>query len=74
MTSFDTFLEVFQGSCVILECVDFNDDDLLETNPSLSSCSTVSWIAEEDVNYFLRLTGYGGEEGAFEVMFSLSSI
>ena len=73
MTEFDTFLEVFQGSCDILECVDFNDDDLLESDTSLSSCSTVSWAAEENVDYFVRLTGYGSDEGAFEIMFSLST-
>jgi hypothetical protein len=62
-TDFDTVLELYDGSsCDNLDCVDFDDDFC-----GVGAASRVAWLAEEDVIYYIRVSGFGSAVGSFEL-------
>jgi hypothetical protein len=71
-TNFDTQLFVFSGACGNLVCVNANDD-VFE-----SPCSTVGFVAQEGVTYYILVNSFSGEgegegEGENEGNFELSA-
>jgi hypothetical protein len=61
-TDYDTYLSVYEGDCDDLNCVGGNDDQD-ETNFFADACfenflsSSVDWMSEEGVEYFLHVSG-----------------
>jgi hypothetical protein len=71
-TNFDTILEVFEGGCrSSLTCLVLNDDDPTPPETSRPSCSTGTWLAEDGKDYFVRVSGFSGGWGDFELLLSL---
>ncbi|KAL3918215.1 MAG: hypothetical protein SGILL_004343 [Bacillariaceae sp.] len=66
-TNFDTILEVYRGSCDLLDCVGTNDD---ERNTD-AGCSTVTWQAVQGFDYYVRVSGFSNEQGLFDLSLSL---
>ncbi|MBK9388145.1 MAG: hypothetical protein IPN34_25280 [Planctomycetes bacterium] len=59
--SFDTTLQIFDGSCASLTSLACNDD----------SCSTGSLVqisASQGTNYLIRVGGFGGQSGTFDIL------
>ncbi|KAG7369088.1 hypothetical protein IV203_031831 [Nitzschia inconspicua] len=69
-TDFDTIIEVYEGSCDLLSCNNWNDDGEIAIGGMLT-CSYLSWNAVEGVDYYVKVSGYGGAEGNFELIASL---
>mmetsp|Transcript_1739 Transcript_1739/g.2978 ORF Transcript_1739/g.2978 Transcript_1739/m.2978 type:complete len:614 (+) Transcript_1739:466-2307(+) len=68
-TNFDTFIMVFTGSCGNgLLGTTFNDDD--GTCPLSSVSSSVSFVAELNKVYKVRIYGYNGAAGSFGLSMS----
>lgn len=61
-TDYDTYLSVYEGGCDDLDCVAGNDDQD-EANFFADPCfenflsSSVDWLSEEGVEYFLHVSG-----------------
>jgi hypothetical protein len=66
-TNFDTVLEVYQGTCGSLACIDANDDD----STTDVGCSTVTWMGIESIDYHVRVSGFSGQQGLFDLSLSL---
>ncbi|KAG7369078.1 hypothetical protein IV203_031821 [Nitzschia inconspicua] len=69
-TDFDTIIEVYEGSCDLLSCNNWNDDGEIAIG-GLLTCSYLSWTAVEGVDYYVKVSGFGGAEGNFELIASL---
>ncbi|MFN0031950.1 MAG: T9SS type A sorting domain-containing protein [Flavobacteriales bacterium] len=61
VTNFDTYLSVYTGTCGELTCVSSNDDGC----GSLKSLVTFNSI--EEVTYLIRVGGFSGANGTFEL-------
>jgi uncharacterized repeat protein (TIGR01451 family) len=59
MTNFDTYLKVFSGSCGNFNCIVFNDD------ASGTLASSVTFEAQEDNTYYLRVGGFVNMSGSY---------
>jgi len=85
-TNFDTKLNVYSGSCEVLDCVGGDDDGSLlginpdpacvvdETGSTLNRASAVSFEAAPGVDYFFYVSGFGSAEGNFELSVSCEEI
>jgi len=68
VTTFDTKLSVFQGGCdgvSCLSCVAFNDDGY-----DCGEKSMVSFDTKAGSEYYIRVHGFGGATGDFELVLS----
>lgn len=65
-TTFDTELQVFAGSCGALVALDCNDD-------TCGLQSTVHFMAQAATTYHVRVGGYNGRTGTFEVNVTATS-
>ena len=65
-TSLDTQLEVFAGSCGALRSI-FCDDDGCGVRSSL-----VTWVAVTGQTYLIRVGGFGGMTGTFDLVLDCS--
>lgn len=63
-SNFDTKIGVFTGSCGSLVCVTGDDDDPC---PFSGLRSRVNFLAEDGVSYFIVVTGFGSNEGNYEL-------
>lgn len=59
-SDFDTRINVYAGSCGSLVCITGNDD-----TPGAGTCSTVSFVPDPDLQYYILVQGYDGETGDF---------
>jgi hypothetical protein len=77
ISDFDTVLEILQGSCGSLACVGFNDDDDDDDDDPFArnplTCSTVTWNGLEGIDYYIRVSGFGGRQGDFELVLSFGA-
>jgi len=55
----------------MLSCVVVNDDSTDLDGTQVSGCSLVSWTASEGIDYFVRVSGFLGAQGNFELITSL---
>lgn len=60
-SNYDTKLQVFEGSCDALTCVDGNDD-------SCGLQSEVDFVSEVGTEYFFYVFGFGSSQGDFELI------
>lgn len=67
LTSYDTKISVFSGSCGSLTCVGGDDDDF--TCPFSGLQSTV-FFASAGIDYYILVHGFGTATGAFELSLS----
>jgi len=74
-TDYDTYINVYTGSCGSLTCFAGNDDSgTWEENPSdtYTSCdpegtqSYVQWISDLGVDYYIAISGWNGNDGIFD--------
>lgn len=63
-TNYDTQLSVFEGSCLGLSCVGFNDDDACTFD---GTHSRFSWLSNAGVTYYIMVHGYNDNSGEFEL-------
>ena len=63
LTSFDTRLTVFSGSCDALTCIGGNDQ-------SCGDSSSVNWISEAGTTYWILIHGYFELTGNFDLLIS----
>lgn len=80
-TDFDTKLGVFSGSCGAPVCVAGNDDQAGATDPAcdvigngFNRGSTVTFFANNGEEYLIYVTGFGANEGNFEVSVDCISV
>ena len=66
-TSFDTVMMAFSGSCDSLIYVSCNDD-------SCGFRSSISMVVQPGSTYYIRLGGFSGESGNYDVATSLSAV
>lgn len=64
---YDTKINVYRGSCDALVCVGGNDD-FCETG------SSITFVAEEGVSYYIFVNGYDGEIGDFDLAISCAPV
>ncbi len=64
-SSFDTKIQVYEGSCGALTCVTGNDDNFASC--SQSSRSEVDFDTTVGVNYYIYVFGYGTNTGDYEL-------
>lgn len=64
-TDFDTYVQVFSGSCDSLVCVGSNDDFDSEI---CDNKSLVSWNATKDVRYYILVTGFAATDAGSVVL------
>lgn len=67
---FDTKIGIFTGSCGELECLIGNDDDTGTNGAGIcggGTVSSVSWIGVEGETYYIYVTGYLSNAGAYEL-------
>jgi Secretion system C-terminal sorting domain len=62
-TDFDTYIQVFTGSCDDLVCIGYNDDG------GAALTSLVSFEATTGQTYFIRVGGFGSQTGNFGLTF-----
>ena len=72
LTTFDTYVSVYQGDCGALTCVAGNDD---QSEPfyddlciEIAFASTLEFISELGVNYLVMVCGAFAETGTFELI------
>lgn len=65
-TNYDTRLGVFEGPCADLTCIAANDD-------FCGSASEVTFTAETGKDYYIYVSGGGGEIGIFEISISCTA-
>ena len=66
-STFDTQLAVYTGTCAALTCLVFNDD-------ACGVQSQVSFSSGLGVIYYVRVFGYGGSSGPFQLSMTCSPI
>ena len=64
-SSFDTKIQVYEGSCGVLTCVTGNDDNYASCSPG--SRSEVDFDTTDGVNYYIYVFGYGTNTGDYEL-------
>jgi hypothetical protein len=69
-TNFDTTLVVFSGTCAALNQIACNDDAQV-CNGQLTS--RVNWVADAGVTYRIRVAGFGGANGNYDLALNLSN-
>jgi hypothetical protein len=70
--SFDSYLEIYSGDCNGLSLEFYNDDD--HSCPTSSLHSTLSGFETSvGVEYHLKVRGFAGDTGAFELVFEMTS-
>ena len=69
ITTFDTMLSIYGGTCESLSCIAFNDDD--GSCSENSSLSTVQVTLNANEIVFLVITGYGGGSGTYLLNYSI---
>ena len=65
LTSYDSKISIFTGSCSSLSCIDGNDD-----NWGCGFRSEVTFFAEAGIEYSILVHGYEGDTGNFEIALS----
>jgi hypothetical protein len=72
LTTFDTYISVYEGGCGALTCVAGNDD---QSEPfyddlciEIAFASTLEFISELGVNYLVMVCGAFAETGTFELI------
>ena len=85
-TNYDTKLNVYSGSCEVLECVGGDDDGspsgdnpdpacvVEETGSTFNRASTVEFEAAPGVDYYFYVSGFGSAEGNFDLTVSCEEI
>lgn len=61
-SDYDTRVNVYSGGCDGLTCVIGNDD-----TPGVGTCSTVNFVPDPELQYFILVQGYDGETGNFSL-------
>lgn len=64
-SAFDSKMGVFSGSCGDLVCIAGEDDDFDNCN---SADPYINWAGTEGETYYIYVTGYGDNSGAFELV------
>lgn len=59
---YDTRVNVYAGGCATLTCVGGNDD-----TPGSGTCSTFSFLPDENEQYHILVQGYDGATGNFQL-------
>lgn len=61
-SDYDTRMNVYSGSCDGLICVAGNDD-----TQGVGTCSTVNFVPDPALQYYILVQGYDGETGNFSI-------
>ena len=72
-TSFDTVLTVFSGTCENLTEVACNDDATApgcQNELGLNRKSKIIFVPSQGQTYYVRLAGFGGAQGSYQISFS----
>ena len=82
-TDYDTYINVYTGSCGSLTCFAGNDDSgEWEENPSdtYTSCDTegtqsyVQWLSDVGAVYYIAVSGWNGDNGIFEFSMTCETV